>query len=153
MTTMTRRSLWASLLPLFFLALLLPGAARADATAKISVDVIQGTKDGAGPDAASTKHKSVLDQMPQFKGFRFVETLSFDAPVGQHVTRNSAGRALDVFVQSLGADKATTRVEVTDPQGRKHGLTSSLKRGASMVVAAKSADGSEVHLFIVRVDY
>ncbi len=156
MLSMSRlcRDLGSILLPLFLLgAFLLPSRAHAGADAKITIDVLHGTKEGAGPDQASQRHKTVLDQMPQFKGFRFVETLQFDAPVGQHVTKTSAGRSLDVVVQSLAADKATTKVEVTDPQGKKNGLTSSLKRGASMVVATKSADGGEVYLFIVRIDY
>lgn len=147
------RLLFLALLPFLSVLLFTPPAVQAGAGAQVSIDVIHGTKAGSGPDERSKKHHAVLERMPNWKGYRFVETLTVDAPVGQLVEKATSGRKVQVTVQGLTADKATTKVEVIGPTGKKHGLTSSIKRGATMVVVEQSADGGEVYVYVVTVTY
>lgn len=140
-------------LALVLLPILVFSTAWAAAAAQISIDVIHGTKAGVALDRGAAKHKAVLDRMPQWTQWVFVETLAFEAPIAQVVDRSTAGRRVQVTVQALTGDKATTKVEVVGPTGKKNGLTSSLKRGASMVVVEQSADAAEVYVFVVTVHY
>jgi hypothetical protein len=127
--------------------------ARADAVARVQVAVIHASKSGAGLDDRSKRYASILENVPQFTGFKHVGEAGLDAPMGQAVSKEIAGRTLTVTLTSIAADKVSTKVDVLDAAGKHHGLTSSLKPGATMVVAAKSADGSEAHLFVVTVSY
>lgn len=120
------------------------------AEAKVSVAVIKATKSGT-IDEKSKKYSSVTSQVGGFTGFTYVTDTSFNAPVGAAVDKKLAGRTLTVVVKSASGDKVSTSVTVVDPNGKKHAVSSSTKPGASVVVAAKSADGSEAHLFIVTV--
>ena len=126
--------------------------ARADAEAKVSVAVIKATKSG-GVDEKSKKYESVISQVGGYTGFSWVSELSFAAGLGQTVSKEVAGRKLAVLVKAMTADKVTTSVTVVDPNGKEHAVSSSTKPGASVVVAARSADGSEAYLFIVTVRY
>jgi len=126
--------------------------ARADADARVSVAVIKATKSGS-VDEKSKKYKSVISQVGGYKGFTYVTDLSFKAGLGKQVVKDVAGRKLQVTVKSMAADKVTTAVTVVDPNGKKHAVSSSTKPGASVVVAARSSDGGEAHLFIVTVRY
>ncbi len=120
------------------------------AEAKVSVAVIKATKTGT-IDEKSKKYSSVTSQVGGFSGFTFVTDTSFSATVGAPVDKKLAGRTLTVLVKSASGDKVSTAVTVVDPNGQKHAVSSSTKPGASVVVAAKSADGTEAHLFIVTV--
>ncbi len=120
------------------------------AEAKVSVAVIKATKTGT-TDEKSKKYNSVISQIGGFSGFTYVTDTSFAATVGTPVDKKLAGRTLSVTVKSASGDKVSTAVTVVDPNGKKHAVSSSTKPGASVVVAAKSADGSEAHLFIVTV--
>ena len=120
------------------------------AEAKVSVAVIKATKSGSTDDK-SKRYQSVISQIGGFSGFTYVTDSSFNATVGSAVEKKLAGRTLSVTVKSASADKVSTAVTVTDPNGKKHAVSSSTKPGASVVVAAKSSDGSEAHLFIVTV--
>jgi hypothetical protein len=120
------------------------------AEAKVSVAVIKATKSGTTDDK-SKKYNSVISQIGGFSGFTHVADTSFSATVGTAVDKKLAGRTLSVTVKSASGDKVSTAVTVIDPNGKKHAVSSSTKPGASVVVAAKSADGSEAHLFIVTV--
>ncbi len=126
--------------------------ARADADARVSVAVIKATKSGS-VDEKSKKYKSVISQVGGYSGFTYVTDLSFKAGLGKQVVKDVAGRKLQVTVKSMAADKVTTAVTVVDPNGKKHAVSSSTKPGASVVVAARSSDGAEAHLFIVTVRY
>lgn len=131
----------------------LAAEAQAAATVKVTVDVVHGTKTGQGADSASQRHKSVLEQMPQYTTFRHVGALRYDIAVGAAKRGAVAGRTVDVTVVGLTADKATVKVVVTDPAGGKHATTAKLKKGGVTAVAARSNGGAEVHLFIVTVNY
>lgn len=120
------------------------------AEAKVSVAVIKATKAGTTDDK-SKKYQSVISQIGGFDGFTYVTDTSFAATVGTEVVKELAGRKLSVIVKSAAADKVSTSVTVTDPNGKKHAVSTSTKPGASVVVAAKSSDGAEAHLFIVTV--
>lgn len=126
--------------------------AHADATAKVSVAVIKASKTGSTDDK-SKKYKSVISQVGGYQGFTYVTDLGFDASLGQTVKKKVAGRELQVTVKSMSSDKVATAVTVVDPGGKKHAVSSSIKPGASVVVAARAADGETAHLFIVTVRY
>lgn len=125
-------------------------AAAEAAEAKVSVAVIKATRSGS-VDEKSKKYDSVISQIGGFKGFTYVTDARFNSTVGSATVKELAGRKLSVTVKSASADKVSTSVTVTDPNGKKHAVSTSTKPGASVVVAAKSADGSEAHLFIVTV--
>ena len=126
--------------------------ARASAEAKVSVAVIKATKSGS-VDEKSKRFSSVISQVGGYSGFSYVTDLGFNAELGKAVSKDVAGRKLQVIVKSMAADKVTTAVTVVDSSGKRHAVTSSTKPGASVVVAARSADGSSAHLFIVTVRY
>lgn len=126
--------------------------AHADATAKVSVAVIKASKTGSTDDK-SKKYSSVISQVGGYQGFTYVTDLGFDASLGQTVKKKVAGRELQVTVKSMSSDKVATAVTVVDPGGKKHAVSSSIKPGASVVVAARAADGETAHLFIVTVRY
>ncbi|MCO4773289.1 MAG: hypothetical protein KDA24_24860 [Deltaproteobacteria bacterium] len=126
--------------------------AHAAAEAKVSVAVIKATKSGSIDDK-SAKYESVISQVGGYSGFTYVSDLGFKAGLGKTVTKEIAGRKLQVTVKSMAADKVTTAVTVIDPNGKKHAVSSSTKPGASIVVAARSSDGKSAHLFIVTVKY
>ncbi len=128
------------------------GEARAAAEARVSVAVIKATKSGS-VDEKSKKFESVISQVGGYAGFSYVTDLGFKAELGEAVIKDVAGRKLQVTIKSMAADKVTTAVTVVDSSGKQHAVTSSTKPGASVVVAARSADGSSAHLFIVTVRY
>ncbi len=126
--------------------------AHAAAEAKVTVAVIKATKDGS-IDEKSSKYGSVISQVGGYSGFTYVTDLGFKAELGAKVTKDVAGRTLEVTIKSMEANKVTTAVTVVDPNGKKHAVASSTKPGASVVVAARSSDGTTAHLFIVTVKY
>ncbi len=126
--------------------------AQAAAEARVSVAVIKATKGGA-VDEKSGKYKSIISQVGGYSGFTYVSDASFKAGLGKTVVKDIAGRRLEVTVKSMEASKVTTAVTVVDPNGKKHAVSASSKPGASVVVAARSSDGSSAHLFIVTVKY
>lgn len=132
--------------------LTLVSGAHAAAEAKVSVAVIKATKSGS-VDEKSSKYESVISQVGGYSGFTYVSNASFNAGLGKTVVKEIAGRRLEVTVKSMEANKVATAVTVVDLNGKKHAVSSSTKPGASIVVAARSSDGTSAHLFIVTVKY
>ena len=122
---------------------------------KVSVDVVRGTKGASGSDQRSNTHRAVLDRVPGYGGWKFLDAMKFRLQTGPDAASSAsvAGRKLTVRLESFGGGKAKTRVSVTDPAGKDHKITSSLGKGGTTVLTAQSAGAREVHLFIVTVNW
>jgi|GEM_PF-3035404 len=129
----------------------------ASAANKVSVvvDVVRGTKGASGSDERSNKHRGVLDRVPGYGGWKFLDAMKFSLVEGKTAVGSGAvaGRKLKVSLESFAGGKAKTRVSVTDPGGKDHKITSSLGKGGTTVLTAQSSGGREVHLFIVTVKW
>jgi len=134
----------------------LVAAAHAADPVSVVVDVVRGAKGAAGSDQRSNKHRAVLERVPGYGGWKFLDAMTFKLVAGKSGTLSSSavsGRKVQVTLESFSGGKAKTRVVVTDPNGKPHKITSTLGRGATTVLTAQSAGGREVHLFIVTVNW
>jgi hypothetical protein len=124
-------------------------------TVSVVVDVVRGTKGASGSDERSNKHRGVLDRVPGYGGWKFLDVMKFSLTEGKGGIGSAevAGRKLKVSLESFTGGKAKTRVSVTDPGGKDHKITSSLGKGGTTVLTAQSSGGREVHLFIVTVKW
>jgi len=134
----------------------LVAVAHAGNSVSVSVDVVRGNKGAQGSDQRSNKHRAVLDRVPGYGGWKFLDAMRFKLSLGKSGSSASgavAGRTVQVSLESFSGGKAKTRVMVTDPNGKAHKITSTLGKGATTVLTAQSAGGREVHLFIVTVNW
>jgi len=134
----------------------LVAVAHAGDSVSVHVDVVRGNKGAQGSDQRSNKHRAVLDRVPGYGGWKFLDAMNFKLVLGKANSRGSgsvAGRTVQVSLESFSGGKAKTRVVVTDPNGKAHKITSTLGKGATTVLTAQSAGGREVHLFIVTVNW
>jgi hypothetical protein len=134
----------------------LVAAAHAADSVSVVVDVVRGAKGAAGSDQRSNKHRAVLDRVPGYGGWKFLDAMSVKLVAGTTGSLSSpavSGRKVAVTLESFSGSKAKTRVVVTDPNGKSHKITSTLGKGATTVLTTQSAGGREVHLFIVTVSW
>jgi len=133
--------------------LLVPATAQAGGVAKVRVEVVSGVRGGKGMDDSAKKHDRVLSRLGGFGGWKVTSSFALKVDLGGSAKKAVGPRTFTATLHSLSTDKARTAFVVTDPAGKKHSTTSSLGKGGSTVLVAESADGSELHAFIIRVDF
>ncbi len=134
----------------------LVASALAADTVSVAVDVVRGAKGAQGSDQRSNKHRGVLDRVPGYGGWKFLDAMKFKLAAGKagaSASKSVSGRKVQVSLESFSGGKAKTRVVVTDPNGKAHRITSALGKGGTTVLTAQSSGGREVHLFIVTVNW
>jgi hypothetical protein len=143
--------------PLALLVLLLltlsPNPALAGGQATISVEVIRGVKGGSGTDAKVSRYSDTLSNFAGFGDWKSAGSFSVKSELGKAASKKVSGRTFSAELVELTATRAKVKLVVTDPKGKTHTLVSSFSKGAQTVVTTKASDGSEIHLFVVRVSF
>jgi hypothetical protein len=135
------------------LAALLPAQAFAGGRATLRVEVLQGDKGGEGTPDKLAPHAATLAHFEDFGDWASVGEFSLKLQLGEPGSKAVGDRALRAELIELTADRAKLHLAVVDPEGEVHRVTSSFGKGAQTVLASRSADGSLLHLFVVRADF
>ncbi|MCP4868428.1 MAG: hypothetical protein GY898_06895 [Proteobacteria bacterium] len=144
------RSLAVLLLLLLTLA---PTTVLAGGEASVAVEVIQGTKGGSGTDSKVSKHSGTLSNFGGFGGWKAAGSFTVKTALGKAASKSVSGRTFTATLTELTASKAKVKLVITDPKGKDHAVTSSFSKGGQTVLTSKSSDGSEMHVFVVRVSF